>query len=80
MGLADLLLCGASANKRHRETLMNAKHIEALEDRLVQDVAEYRRALIEAEPKIRRLDLEQKVGEYTATRKAVLGLFTPAET
>ena len=58
---------------------MDAKHVEALEDGLVQDVAEYRRALFEAEPKICRLELEQKVGEYTAGRKAVLGLFTRAE-
>jgi hypothetical protein len=58
---------------------MNAKHVEALEDRLVQDVAEYRRALIEADPRICRVELEQKVGRYTASRKAVLGLFTRAE-
>ena len=59
---------------------MDAKHAEALEDRLVQDVADYRSALIEAEPQICRWELEQKVGEYTASRKAVLGLFTRAET
>jgi hypothetical protein len=58
---------------------MDGKHVEALEDTLVQDVVEYRRALIEAEPKICRVELEQKVGEYTASRKAVLGLFTQAE-
>jgi hypothetical protein len=46
---------------------------------LAQDVAEYRRALIEAEPRICRLELEQKVGKYTASRKAALGLFTRAE-
>lgn len=58
---------------------MHAKHVETLEDRLVQDVAEYRRALIEAEPTICRVKLEKKVGEYTASRKAALGLFTRVE-
>jgi hypothetical protein len=59
--------------------MMDTKHVEALEDRLIQDVAEYRRALTKAEPAIGRLELEQKVGAYTASRKAVLGLFIRAE-
>lgn len=58
---------------------MDAKHVEALADRLAQDVADYRRALIEAEPDICPWELERKVGGYTASRKAVLGLFTRAE-
>jgi hypothetical protein len=76
--LAAVFLCKDS-RRPHREILMDAKHVEALEDRLVQDVAEYRRALTKAEPALGRLELEQKVGEYTASRKAVLGLFIRAE-
>ena len=58
---------------------MDAKHAEALEDRLVQDVADYRRALIEQQPKLPRPELERKVGAYAASRKAALGLFIRAE-
>jgi len=54
---------------------MHERHVEALEEELAQDVAEFKRRLIASSPPDGPPDLQQKVGEYAARRKAELGLF-----
>jgi hypothetical protein len=57
---------------------MDERHVEALEQQLAQDVAEFRRSLIASNPQIDPGDLDRKTGAYAVRRKVALGVFIGA--
>lgn len=58
---------------------MQIRRLEVLEHLLAQEVAKFRRALLERDPDIGRSELHKKVDAYMARRQAELGLLARTE-
>jgi hypothetical protein len=65
--------------RRVGEAALQIRRLEILEHFLAQDVAKFRRALLERDPDIGRSELHKRVEAYTARRQAELGLLARTE-